>query len=320
MQIEQLRALLAVVDRGTFDAAARTLHVTPSAVSQRIKALERDTGRVLVERATPCRATAAGETLVRAARQMVLLEEDVRTALGEGGEGAVELPVAVNADSLATWFEPVLGAAAGWDDARLQLEVEDEEYSADHLRRGSVVGAVTSDPRPVAGCRTEPLGAMRYLPVATPDLARRYARGRGIDWAAIPGLRFNAKDELQRGVLRDFGVTSDPPRSQVPSSEGFVAAVRAGLGWAMVPEAQLGDDLETGRLVLLRQRAHRDVPLYWQVWTLGTPRIARLGDAVHVAARGLRPSATKAPRLSARGTSVGEERTNRPAHGSTEDC
>lgn len=289
MQLDQLRALLAVIDTGTFDAAAGVLHVTPSAVSQRIKALERDAGRVLVQRTAPCCATAAGETLVRTARQMVLLEDEARAALGEGSDAPVALPVAVNADSLATWFAPVLGAAAGWEGTRLQLEVEDEEYSADHLRRGGVVGAVTANPVPVSGCRTEPLGAMRYLPVAAPQLAERFARGRGYDWSAMPVLRFNAKDDLQLGVLRDLGVDAAPPTSQVPSSEGFVAAVRAGLGWAMVPEAQLEDDLDTGRLVLLRRREHRDVPLHWQVWTLATPRIARLTDAVHDAARRLRP-------------------------------
>lgn len=288
MHLDQLRALLAVVDHGTFEAAARALHITPSAVSQRIKGLERDTGRVLVERTTPCRATASGERIVRSARQMVVLEEDVRLELGEGG-AALDLPVAVNADSLATWFEAVLGTAAGWADTRLQLEVEDEEYSTDHLRRGGVVGAVTADPVPVAGCRTEALGSMRYLPVAAPSLAERFVRGRGYAWEAMPALRFNAKDELQAGFLRDLGVTSAPPTSQVPSSEGFVAAARAGLGWAMVPEAQIGDDLDTGRLVLLRGRSHRDVPLFWQVWTLQTPRIERLTGAVHEAARRLRP-------------------------------
>lgn len=293
MQLDQLRALLAVIDAGTFDAAARSLHVTPSAVSQRIKALERDTGRVLVERAIPCRATEAGQSLVRTARQMVLLEDEARAALGEGGSTHVGLPVAVNADSLATWFAPVLEVAAGWPDTRLQLEVEDEEYSADHLRRGGVVGAVTADPTPVAGCRTEPLGAMRYLPVASPALAERFTGGRGHDWAAMPVLRFNSKDDLQAEVLRDLGVTTEPPTSQVPSSEGFVAAVRAGLGWAMVPEAQLGDDLDTGELVLLRSRERRDVPLYWQVWTLGTPRLTRLTEAVHDAARRLRPVRTR---------------------------
>lgn len=289
MQIDQLRALLAVVDEGTFEAAAGALGISPSAVSQRIKALEVAAGRVLVERSAPVRATAAGTAVVRTARQMVLLADQLRADLGEGGSAPVELPVAVNADSLATWFEPVLATAAEWPDALLHLEVEDEEYSADHLRRGAVVGAVTADPTPVAGCRTEPLGAMRYLPVASAGLAAEYVKGRGHDWERMPVLRFNAKDDLQHGVLRDLGVGVVPPTSQVPSSEGFAAAVRAGLGWAMLPEAQVGDDLDTGRLVLLRQREHRDVPLYWQAWTLRTARIDRLGEAVHEAARALRP-------------------------------
>lgn len=289
MQIDQLRALLAVVDEGTFEAAAGALGITPSAVSQRIKALEAAAGRVLVERSAPVRATAAGTAVVRTARQMVLLADQLRADLGEGGSAPVDLPVAVNADSLATWFEPVLSIASGWPDVRLHLEVEDEEYSADHLRRGAVVGAVTADPTPVAGCRTEPLGSMRYLPVAAAPLAEEFAKGRGHDWERMPVLRFNAKDDLQHGVLRDLGVDVVPPTSQVPSSEGFAAAVRAGLGWAMLPEAQIGDDLDTGRLVLLRQREHRDVPLYWQAWTLRTARIERLGQAVHEAARALRP-------------------------------
>ncbi len=289
MSPDQLRALIAVVDHGTFEAAGAALHVTSSAVSQRIKALESATGRVLVERTSPCRATDAGEVLLRSARQIVVLEQDARTALTDGGGGTLDLSVAVNADSLATWFSSVLVRAAGWADTTLRLEVDDEEYSSDHLRRGHVLGAVTADPTPVAGCRIEGLGAMRYLPVAAPGVVRRHRSGHGVDWEAMPVLRFDDKDELQHSVLRGLGVTGTPPCSQVPSSEGFLAAARAGLGWAMIPEAQLGDDLETGRLVLLRRRAHREVPLYWQVWSLSTPRVTRLTDAVRVAARTLRP-------------------------------
>lgn len=290
MNIEHLRALLAVIDHGTFEAAGTALQVTPSAISQRIKALESATGRVLVQRSAPCRPTSAGEVLLRTARQMALLEEDARAALGEGGTPGLELPVAVNADSLATWFEPVLAAAATWPDTLLRLAVEDEEHSSEHLRRGHVLAAVSADPTPVAGCRTEVLGAMRYLPVAAPFLAERHRSGRGVDWQRMPVLRFNAKDDLQHSVLRGLGVTDPPPCSHVPSSEGFLAAVRAGLGWAMVPEAQLDDDLETGRLVLLRRRAHVDVTLHWQVWSLQTTRVGRLSDAVRQAARALRPA------------------------------
>ena len=60
IDLSQLRALAAVVDEGSFDAAASALHLTPSAVSQRIKALEQSAGRVLVRRTKPTEATEAG--------------------------------------------------------------------------------------------------------------------------------------------------------------------------------------------------------------------------------------------------------------------
>src|SRR6478735_4863129 len=129
-----LAALVAIADHGTFDAAARALHVTPSAVSQRIRALESEVGQVVVRRTAPCRPTAAGEVLVRLGRQTRLLHDEVRDALAHGHEGVVDLPVAVNADSLATWFRGVVADVAGWDALALRLHVEDQAYSADLLR------------------------------------------------------------------------------------------------------------------------------------------------------------------------------------------
>src|SRR6476659_3026326 len=126
LQPEHLATLLAIVDSGTFDAAARRLHVTASAVSQRVKALEAEVGQVVVVRAAPCRATAAGEALVRLARQQGLLEAEALAGLTAGGHGRVELPVAVNADSMSTWFCEVLPHVAGWHDAVLRVHVEDQ--------------------------------------------------------------------------------------------------------------------------------------------------------------------------------------------------
>ena len=122
----QLAALVAVVDRGTFEAAARELHVTASAVSQRIRALESAVGQVLVRRASPCTATPAGATLVRLGRAQALLQAEARTALEPDEGRRTELGLAVNADSLATWFRDVLAEAATWDDTVLRLEVEDQ--------------------------------------------------------------------------------------------------------------------------------------------------------------------------------------------------
>lgn len=286
MNLEHLRALVAVIDEGTFEAAADLLRVTPSAISQRIKALEGSTGQVLVRRRVPCVPTAAGAVLVRMARQVQVLEAEAAAALGTDVSSRTVLPVAVNADSLATWFVPVLAAAAQWPETVLDLHVEDQGFSSQLLRQGDVMAAVTSDPVPVNGCRIELLGHLRYIPVAAAGLHRRFAKGNTVDWAAMPVMKFNAKDTLQRGLLAAKGVGQPPPTHTVPSSEGFLAAIQAGLGWGMVPELQLRNELANGSLVRLGKDTHEDVPLYWQSWSLDSERLHRMGEAVRAAGQG----------------------------------
>jgi LysR family transcriptional regulator, chromosome initiation inhibitor len=278
----QLDALVAIAEHGSFEAAARELHITPSAVSQRVRALEAMAGQVLVSRGAPCRPTPHGERLVRLGRQTRLLYEEASAALG--AVTTVELPVAVNADSLATWFRDVLATAAGWDDTAIRLQVEDQAYSQQLLRSGDVLAAVTSDPEAVQGCSVEPLGALRYVPAAAAAFAGRWRRGREPDWAAMPTVVFGAKDDLQRDMLRRGGVPQLPPVvHQVPTSADFLAAVRIGLGWGMLPELQARADLAAGQLVRLSGDV-LDVPLFWQRWRLDSPRLTTLTDAVREAA------------------------------------
>jgi len=285
----QLAALVAIADHGTFEAAARHLHVTASAVSQRIRALESEVGQVVVRRTTPCRPTSAGEELLRLARQTRLLHDEVRDALAHGHVGTVDLPVAVSADSLATWFRAALVDVAGWSDVALRLHVEDQAFSADLLRGGDVLGAVTSEPTPVQGCSVEALGHLRYVPAAALEVAERWRHGRGVDWAAMPMVVFNEKDRLQHDVLAGRGVGAPPVVHRVPTSADFLEAVCLGLGWGMIPYPQLGPAVEAGRLVPLGTRLHVDVELYWQRWRLDSPVLGRLTDVVRRAARaGLR--------------------------------
>jgi LysR family transcriptional regulator (chromosome initiation inhibitor) len=278
-----VEALVAIADHGTFDAAARALHVTPSAVSQRIRALEREVGRVVVRRGTPCRPTEAGAALVRLGRQARLLDEEVQAALADD-VGRVDVTVAVNADSLATWFRDVLEEVGTRDDLALRLVVEDQAYSAELLRAGEALAAVTSDPLPVQGCRSEHLGFLRYRPAATPALAARWRKGQGVDWQRMPVVVFNAKDALQHEVLRDRGVTQPDAVHLVPTSADFHEAVRRGLGWGMLPEPQLLPDLESGRLVTIAGRTRHDVHLHWQRWRIDSAALATLTDAVRRAA------------------------------------
>ncbi|GAB3247102.1 LysR family transcriptional regulator ArgP [Nocardioides dilutus] len=274
-----VEALVAIADHGTFDAAARALHVTPSAVSQRIRALEHEAGQVVVRRGSPCVPTEAGTALVRLGRQLQLLDAEARATLRDQ-HGRVEMTVAVNADSLATWFRDVLAEVARREDLVVRLVVEDQAYSAELLRSGEALGAVTSDPHPVQGCRAEHLGFLRYRPAATPELARRWRAGRGMDWQRMPVVVFNAKDALQHDLLRARGVTDPDVVHLVPTSADFLEAVRLGLGWGMLPEPQLRPAVEAGTLVTLGGRSHHDVHLHWQRWRIDSAALSRLTDAV----------------------------------------
>lgn len=290
LPLDQVRTLLAVVDEGTFDAAAAALHVTPSAVSQRVKALEQRTGRVLLLRTKPVRPTESGEVLVRLARQVARLERDARAELGLSGAGEpTRVSVAVNADSLATWF---LGALTRLPPAArlcFELRREDEAHTAALLREGTVMAAVTSSPDPVPGCSVRQLGRMRYLPVANPEFAARHLAGplrRSLPEA--PVVVFDRRDDFQDGFVRRLtrgGAEAGAWRHYVPTSEGFVEAVASGLGWGMVPEVQAAPLLRGGRLTVFAPDRATDVSLYWQQWRLDSPALAEVADAVTRTAR-----------------------------------
>ncbi|MEU3276558.1 LysR family transcriptional regulator ArgP [Streptomyces antibioticus] len=295
LPLDLVRTLLAVVDEGTFDAAAAALHVTPSAVSQRVKALEQRTGRVLLLRTKPVRPTESGEIVVRFARQLARLERDTRSELGmsDAGEPA-RVTVAVNADSLATWFLPALSRVPREPPLRFELFREDETRTAELLREGVVMAAVTSSPDAVAGCSVRALGTMRYLAAASPEFVARCLDGRPLAEAltGAPVIIFDRSDDLQDGFVRELSRGAGQAsglRHAVPSSEGFAASVAAGLGWGMVPEAQADALLRSGGLVSLAPDRPLDVPLYWQQWKLDSPALAALSRAVaEEAARALR--------------------------------
>ncbi|CAM5286355.1 LysR family transcriptional regulator ArgP [Streptomyces aurantiogriseus] len=286
LPLDQVRTLLAVVDEGTFDAAAAALHVTPSAVSQRVKALEQRTGRVLLLRTKPVRPTESGEIVVRFARQLARLERDTRSELGMSGAGEpTRVTVAVNADSLATWFLPALSRVPQEPGLCFELHREDERRTAELLREGLVMAAVTSSPDPVTGCSVRRLGRMRYLAAAAPGFAARHLAGRPLRevLAEAPLVTFDRGDDLQDAFVRRLrrgAGGAGPVRHAVPTSEGFLDAVVAGLGWGMVPEVQAGPLFAAGRLTSLAPERPLDVPLHWQQWKLDSPALAAVADAV----------------------------------------
>lgn len=280
-----LTALAEVIRRGSFDAAAAALHVTPSAISQRIRALEDRMGAVLVDRGPPVTGTETGQRLAAHLDQVRLLE----SALDHHVAATPVLRIAVNADSLASWVMPAMTAAAGMID----LTIDDQDHALDLLRSGLVIGAITSDSRAVAGCDSIALGTMRYRATASPAFARQhFAEGLSAEnLQSAPMLSFNSKDMLQtRWAEAVTGQRITAPIHRVPSTQAFAQATRIGLGWGMNPECLIRDDLQQGRLIDLAPDRPMDIPLYWQSSRIMAPALTALTRAIRkTASDALRP-------------------------------
>ena len=205
---EQLETLSAVIEHGGFDRAAVALNVTRSAVSQRIKALEDSLATVLVVRDKPVTATKKGEILLRHVKALKLLEDDTFSTFETKPNGRQPVPVsiAVNGDSLATWFGPVIWELL--DKHRIALEVieDDQNHTFEWLRRGEVMGCITNEPEAMPSFTATPLGAMQYRCVATPEFVGRYFwEGLSVQTlSAAPAILFDRKDSLHGRFLKQL--------------------------------------------------------------------------------------------------------------------
>ena len=288
-----LAALAAVVREGSFERAARSLNVTPSAISQRIKLLEERLGSILIVRGQPCIATDGGRLLCRHVEHVGMLETELRGSLprltGADNE-TVTLRVAVNADSVGTWFIGAMAAfvAGEAEGALLDVALDDQEHTVEWLRSGTVLGAVTAHSQPVQGCNSVALGSLTYSAVASAGFVSKHFPA-GVTPAALaraPALTFNRKDRLQaQWVRRLCRRPIDTPTHWLPSTQAFIDASAAGIGWGMNPRALVQQQLKSGALVELVPGRTLSVPLFWQHTRLHVPMLDRLTRAVIATAR-----------------------------------
>ncbi|WIJ25869.1 LysR family transcriptional regulator ArgP [Devosia sp. RR2S18] len=280
-----LAAVATVINEGTFERAATVLGITPSAVSQRVRGLEERLGTVLIIRGQPCRPTKMGRTLTAHFDRVRLLETELGPDLMPDREEQRRHPlkVAVNSDSLATWFPEAaraFGHAAG---TPLDLVLDDEAHTAERLRSGEVVAAVTAETGEVQGCRKIPLGSLPYAACASPAfVARFFPHGVNAQrLAEAPCLRFDQRDSLQaRWVRNTFSIELDAPIYSVPSTQAFIDLAGAGLAWGMQPLILAEPHLAAGTLVELLPDTRMAVALNWIVARLPVKSLDRLTDAV----------------------------------------
>lgn len=290
MQIDPRRsaAFIAAVDTGSLEGAAAQLSLSPSAVSQRISALEQDFGTPLLVRSRPCRPTGPGTRLLQYLRRSTLLEAEFLAEMGMD-EGLGRIEIAVNNDTLATWLLPVLAPILAKEGLLVEFVLDNQGHTFALLAQGRVVACVAGEATPMHGCTASLLGRMRYRMVASEAFAQAwFAGGFNRETACrAPVVVFDRKDSLQSAfLLKHFGLPEGAyPFHYVPASDPYVAAIAIGMGYGMLPMEQCGAMLADGRLVDLAPALYVDVPLYWHAWRVQPPRLERMGTALVEAAR-----------------------------------
>ncbi len=276
-----LEAMATVLTEGGFDRAARALYLTQSAVSQRIKLLEEQTGQVLLIRESPPRATLAGQRLLRHYLQVQRLEDDLpEDFLCAAADNFVSLAIGINADSLATWFPEAVQVFIRDEKVVLDIRTDDQEQTHHLLKNGEVAGCISIREQPMQGCRTVYLGKMDYRMFASPDFAGQWFDD-GLTAESVsqaPALIYNRKDDLHNKLYEQVigAAPTQLPAHYVPSSEKFAFFISAGIGYGMLPDQQSAALETAGKIVNLAPAGKVAVRLYWHCWNIKSRLLERL--------------------------------------------
>ncbi|MGK5025620.1 HTH-type transcriptional regulator ArgP [Janthinobacterium sp. RB2R34] len=282
-------AFRAVIETGSFEQAALKLHLTSPAISQRVRALESQLGNALIVRSRPARATRTGQRLMQYLKRARLLEADLEAELAVQQDAPLSLVLALNADSMGTWFFPALADILSRERVLLDLAVEDQDHTYTLLETGMAIGCISTEPKPMRGCSAEPLGVMRYWLVATPAFRQQWFAD-GLTRAAArkaPVVAYTRKDTLQSTYLQQaLGLPEGAyPCHYVPGATSHFNAIRYGLGYGMVPELLLQANPDGQLVERLTPKQPADVALYWHTWKVQSPRMEQLSRQIVAAAR-----------------------------------
>ncbi len=280
-----IEALAVVAREGGFDKAANILHITQSAVSQRVKLLEEQTGQILIARTNPPQATQAGRRMVKHYQQVKQLETDLlEDVQSEETPSFTTFTIGVNADSLETWFLDAIEPLLKTESILLDILVDDQEQTHRMLKDGNVIGCISTKNQPLQGCRVEYLGCMDYSLVATPAFIDKWFRD-GFTLEAshkAPAVIFNRKDELHHKLfLKAFGeIPRHFPINYIPSTEQFAIFIEKDLGYGMLPEQQVKTHLKTGKMIDIAPEHKFPIKLYWHCWNLKSKILQKMTSAL----------------------------------------
>ncbi|MFA5704259.1 MAG: LysR family transcriptional regulator ArgP [Advenella sp.] len=286
----QTMAFMAILETGSFEAAAQKLNITPAAVSQRMRALENALGAPLVQRVRPCVATRQGMKLAHFVRKRELLLKDFQREFVPSENQFLELSISLNNDSIGSWFMPAISAFIIKNRILLNIQLIDQDLTHRHMEEGRVVAALSSNQQAMRGCSSRFLGNLRYFMMASQDFMQRWFSSGFCREAAkrAPTLVFDRHDLLQEKFLQKYlGMSQNECYCHhIPASEPFTDAIRLGLGYGMVPHTML-KQADQSELLNVLPNAYIDVPLYWHQWDQESWILSALGKEVVAKAESL---------------------------------
>ncbi|RPF11366.1 LysR family transcriptional regulator (chromosome initiation inhibitor) [Vibrio crassostreae] len=280
-----IEALDAVVKQRSFERAAEQLYISQSAVSQRIKQLEKWLAQPALVRESPPRPTPAGKKLLGLYRRVRLLEHElVPELMNEEGTQPLSISIATNADSLATWLLPALSDVMKSRQVELNLAIHGESRTIEKIKSGEVAGAISLESQAIPGCSADYLGRMDYVCVASPDFHQRYF-SEGVNYAMLskaPAVSYDQYDDLHKKFLHDhFNVPRDSVINHtVGSSEAFVRLALSGVAYCLIPRLQIIDELESGDLIDITPGFLLSYRIYWHHWQLESGVLKEISQAV----------------------------------------
>jgi LysR family transcriptional regulator (chromosome initiation inhibitor) len=284
-----LAVLDAVVGHGSFDKAASALGISQSAVSQRIKALEDAAGRLLVVRGAPAVPTGLGQRLVSHYRNVKLMEAALDIDLGQQ-VSMPELALAVDAASLATWLPLALRPLLTPPRCQLNVACHAREQALQLVREGAVFGAIAARAEggalAVGGASVTPLGAVRYVCVASDAFARHwFGDGLLAQALALAPALVHEHELTARFLAHELDYRKSFPHHTLPLSTAFNDCLFGGLAYGLLPYLQAAQGLSQGLLVDLAPGRYIDVQLDWHAWELDTPFTKALSEQLVATAR-----------------------------------
>lgn len=273
------------MSQGSFERAANELFISQSAVSQRIKQLETFLAKPVLIREKPLRLTTAGKKLLGFYHRVQLLEKEALPELtSQESARPVQVYIATNADSLATWLLPALTPVMKQKRVELSLSVDLEDRTLEKLRKGEVTGAISWESEPMPSCQCEYLGRMDYVCVANPEFAAQYFP-HGVTRETLkhaPAVSFDHYDEMHKTFLKQhFNLSPDRiVHHRVASSEAFVNLALLGGAYCLIPKLQISEELEQGRLVDLMPGFMLSLKIYWHHWQLESGLLKQVTQAI----------------------------------------